>query len=394
MAESEFQVTHVTADTDRHRSYRLRYKVFVEEQAKSVAAADHERKIIKDELDDLAEHFAVFHKGEMVASMRILYGAEKLTPFVANSYSIDRFSHIPADRLSFCGRLFVLPAYRNSAALFLLVQHAYRASRERGTQIDVICCRPNLVRLYEQLGYRRYRPHFEDHAGQGFLIPLVLILDDLEYLKTVRSPLYLSARKLPSDPSLAQWFKQAFPDYRSFVSPITVGADRFMEIMSGKINDSEVGMLRGMTEAERQALYASTTHLEIAAGTKLIRKGDGGKELFLILDGVAEARLPNTGGEVVLATHGRGDITGEMSLLTGRPRSADVVATTGLEVICFDDDGLRKLMKGQPAVAAKLLHNLSRILAERLEITSSQLATAIRSNEVQASGFTAGPTAA
>jgi CRP-like cAMP-binding protein len=248
-------------------------------------------------------------------------------------------------------------------------------SRERGTRVDFIFCNPHLVRMYEQLGYRRYRPYFEDH-NLGFQIPLVLIVGDSVHLKSVRSPLYLVGRKLSSDAGLADWFEQTFPEYRSFVSPHAVGAERFMEIMSDKVSQRDVGLMCGLDEAERNSLIAATTHLELPAGTKLIRKGDLGKELYLILDGVAEVRAPGEDGGVLLATLGRGNLFGDMSLLTSRPRSADVIAQTELEVIFFDDDTLNKLVKTQPTLAAKLLHNLCRTLAERLEATSTQLASA------------------
>jgi CRP-like cAMP-binding protein/predicted GNAT family N-acyltransferase len=374
MSDTDFQVSCVTADADRERLYRLRYDIFTKEQSKYVGIADHGRKMLMDGLDPVAEHFAVSRQSEPVASLRILYGADKATPAMVRNLSLDKFGHLEPDEVSFCGRLFVLPAYRGSTALFHLIQHCYRASRERGTRIDFIFCNPHLVRMYEQLGYRRYRPYFED-PNLGFQIPLVLIVGDTDHFKAVRSPLQMTARKLPSDAALAHWFKQTFPEYRSFVSPLTVGAGRFMEIMSGKIS-GDVGLMSGLDEAERNLLVAATTHLEVAAGTKLIRKGDLGKELYLILEGVAEVRASREDGDLLLATLGRGDVFGEMSLLTTRPRSAEVIAQTGLEVIFFDDDTLNKLMKVQPALAAKLLHNLCRTLAERLETTSGQLALA------------------
>lgn len=378
MSDSGFQVSCVTGDAERERLYRQRYDIFIEEQSKFGAIADHQRKLLVDALDPVAEHFAVFRHGEPVASLRIVYGADKVPPALRRNLSLDRFGHLMPDQFAFCGRLFVLPDYRRSVALFLLVQHCYRVSRDRGVRADFIFCNPHLVRMYEQLGYRRYRPHFEDsdHLDLGFQIPLVLLLGDIDHLKTVRSPLYMSARKLPADRGLSDWFEQTFPEYRSVVSPVIVGADRFMEIMSGKISQGDVGLMAGLDDAERNALVAATTHLEIPAGTKLIRKGDFGKELYLILEGVAEVRAPREEGSLLLATLGRGDVVGEMAPLTSRPRSADVVAQTDLEVVFFDDDDIARLVKGQPALAAKLLHNLCRILAERLETTSTQLASA------------------
>jgi len=69
---------------------------------------------------------------------------------------------------------------------------------------------------------------------------------------------------------------------------------------------------------------------------------------------------------------GRGNVFGEMSVITARPRSADVVAQTPLEVAFIDRSSLMKLMKGQPAIACKLLFNLCRLMAERTQSREGQ----------------------
>jgi len=351
--------------------YRLRYDIFTKDQSKFVAVADHDQKTLVDSLDAVSEHFAVRRRGEFVASLRMLYGADRMSQEMARNLALAQFAHIDPGKISFTGRLFVLSAYRRSRALFLLLQHCYRIARERDTKLDFIFCNPHLVSMYEQLGYRRYGDCFED-PNLGFQVPLILIVEDVAHLEAIRSPFLSEAGKYPSDSRLADWFKTTFPEYDHFVSPISVGADRFMELMSDKLNDADVGLLRGMDQDERESLIAATRHLEVGAGTRVIRKGDFGKELYLILDGVAEARLPQKRDSLVLATFGRGDIFGDMALVSARPRSADVVAQTPLEVMYFDDDNLNRLVKMQPALAAKLLYNLSRILAQRLENTSHQ----------------------
>src|SRR5262249_6196825 len=158
------------------------------------------------------------------------------------------------------------------------------------------------------------------------------------HFKAIGSPFSMLAENLPSDPDLSAWVKATFSEWCALVSPISVGAERFVEILSGKINAYRVGVLHALKDSEHATLLATMTHLEIAAGTKLSRKGDWGKELSLIIEGVAEVRMPRGDSSLLLATLGRGDIFGEMSFVSTRPRSADVIAHTPLEVIYFDDD--------------------------------------------------------
>ncbi len=104
-----------------------------------------------------------------------------------------------------------------------------------------------------------------------------------------------------------------------------------------------------------------------------MRQGQWGEALFVILQGVAEVRRRGENGQVrILGTMGRGDVFGEMSVITGRLRSADVVSQSTLDVASIDRSSLRKLMKGQPAIASKLLFNLCRLGSERIQAREAQ----------------------
>jgi tRNA A-37 threonylcarbamoyl transferase component Bud32 len=65
-----------------------------------------------------------------------------------------------------------------------------------------------------------------------------------------------------------------------------------------------------------------------AAGDALIRQGDTGSEVFFVVDGSLDVRLRRRDGEQPLASVGPGAVLGEIALVTGAPRAADVVATT------------------------------------------------------------------
>jgi len=94
------------------------------------------------------------------------------------------------------------------------------------------------------------------------------------------------------------------------------------------------------------------------AGERVVREGDPGDELFVILEG--EARVER-GGNVV-ATFGPGEFFGEVAVLDGRPRSADVVAVTTLRCLTISRDMLRRALEDEPRAAWAMLQ----ILAGRL----------------------------
>jgi CRP-like cAMP-binding protein len=96
-----------------------------------------------------------------------------------------------------------------------------------------------------------------------------------------------------------------------------------------------------LDDAELDALAVSARRVEYDRAATLMREGDRNDSLLVIVDGtvnVSVAASPQT-----VATLGAGDIVGEMSLLTGVPRSATVTAVrpvVALEVTKADIEPL------------------------------------------------------
>jgi flavin reductase (DIM6/NTAB) family NADH-FMN oxidoreductase RutF len=91
------------------------------------------------------------------------------------------------------------------------------------------------------------------------------------------------------------------------------------------------------------------------SGEFVVREGDPGEELFVILDG--EARVERKGS--ALATFGVGEFFGEIAVFDGRPRSADVVAATDLKTIAISRDLIREVLIREPRAAWAMLETLA-----------------------------------
>ena len=103
--------------------------------------------------------------------------------------------------------------------------------------------------------------------------------------------------------------------------------------------------------------------IECRAGDRLLKKGGVARNLFVVLDGTLEVR----DGETPVAVFGPGDVFGEMAFLLERPRSKDVYAATDdVRVRSLSEATLRQLIKSDPAIAAQLLLNISKMLCFRL----------------------------
>lgn len=103
----------------------------------------------------------------------------------------------------------------------------------------------------------------------------------------------------------------------------------------------------GVPQEELVSLLTTAAPVRVPAGETIVREGERGDSLFLIASGTVRVSTRGEQDEdVPLAVLGPGDFFGEVSLLTGRPRTATVVALTETDLLRFDRtavDGLRRL---------------------------------------------------
>ena len=99
-----------------------------------------------------------------------------------------------------------------------------------------------------------------------------------------------------------------------------------------------------LSPAQRAALVEEATVREIPAGTRIVEHGDAASSAYFLLEGSATAGVPADDGYRGLSTMGPGDFFGEIAALTGRPRTADVVADADVTVLEVPADALRATM--------------------------------------------------
>jgi CRP-like cAMP-binding protein len=103
----------------------------------------------------------------------------------------------------------------------------------------------------------------------------------------------------------------------------------------------------------------SETEWAFDDGALLFRQGDPGTEMFLIQEGQILVTKKAGDREVPLATLGRGDVLGEMSLLEGLPRDGTARAVGPTRVLVIGQGGLLMRIRRDPTFALELLNRLS-----------------------------------
>lgn len=126
----------------------------------------------------------------------------------------------------------------------------------------------------------------------------------------------------------------------------------------------KVPLFAGCSRNELRAIAQLGTPFGAEEGAYLIREGKPGREFFLVLDGTASCRVRKK----EVKRFRTGGYFGELALLHGGIRTADVVAVTPMELVVFDAREFRSILMTTPTISVKMLANL----AERLESANLQ----------------------
>ncbi|MFA4830153.1 MAG: cyclic nucleotide-binding domain-containing protein, partial [Thermodesulfovibrionales bacterium] len=112
--------------------------------------------------------------------------------------------------------------------------------------------------------------------------------------------------------------------------------------------------LSSLPEDEARELVGSIKSQLFSPGQRIIEEGDSGDSIFLIKSGQADVVAHILGKEIELATLSVGDVFGEVAFLTGRPRTASVIAIDKLEIIEFDRFILEEMFEKYPDILKKI----------------------------------------
>lgn len=127
--------------------------------------------------------------------------------------------------------------------------------------------------------------------------------------------------------------------------------------------DVEIDLEAGAAAAPRPALFPDFSDdelvavmgglqlVEYKAGDLVVSQGEPGDSLFLVTTGTVKAWIRNREGRYVLVRRlGDGDFFGEISVLSGSPRTATVVAATACEMLELDRATLDEITSRHPRV--------------------------------------------
>lgn len=128
------------------------------------------------------------------------------------------------------------------------------------------------------------------------------------------------------------------------------------------INFNSIPLFRDLNRIERASLVPQLDREDHRIGDVVVRQGDHGDSLYIILSGtVTVSRIDENGERHHVAQLGPGECFGEVALLAGTPRTADVTAASDLSLLRLSRNSFENLLTSNPAVST----HLSVLLAKR-----------------------------
>ncbi len=115
----------------------------------------------------------------------------------------------------------------------------------------------------------------------------------------------------------------------------------------------QVAIFAGLSDGQRAELAGASQLTPYGAGETIVRQGEAGASMFVLARGEAVVRLEPSGTEVARFTE-PGAFFGEMSLLTGEPRTASVLAVSDCDVFEIAVEPFRRVVMSDPTVVDRV----------------------------------------
>lgn len=145
-------------------------------------------------------------------------------------------------------------------------------------------------------------------------------------------------------------------------------------------------IFKNLTEDEIRDIVSFLRLDKFSEGTTILKKGEPGNKLFIIISG--EVEVIGDGG-VRIAVLGKGEVFGEMSLLSGDPVAATVKVVRNAKVLYLNGEYFRKLLNKFPSLQIYLARLLARRLARTNIIRCEELTSGMigKLSEIPPSGL-------
>jgi hypothetical protein len=139
-----------------------------------------------------------------------------------------------------------------------------------------------------------------------------------------------------------------------------------------------VKILANMTDAQLSRFAQFMEVEQFPQWAVIVKQGDPGDSMYLILQGELRVRIMVLGKETILTTLGVGEFFGDISLFDHGPRSADVVANADSLLLKITATGFDELAKAAPELATPFLRAVGQTLSARIRADNKRYGDSVK----------------
>ncbi len=345
-----------------------------------------------DEDPEMDGHtLCAFDKRQLVGSIDVHLGVDaidedKLAHFrVGDTLDLS----LVIDEVVVLDEPMVHPEFREDPVDLELKEGAARFALRRGGRYVFSACEHTDLPVHESIGFKPTGwPGSLRMKSQ--LLPILLDLADLENLRRHDSPLLREATRIfggerapgpmpqpqpkpiggaRSAPSIR---KKRQVERESSPESVRESGDQELDhsavwrqifALRREARKANAGLLSTIEKSEIGQLLLGSHILQPKRGDKIIREGERGRQLFLVLTGALAVHSDG----MVVAVLTAGDVAGEIGFLLESERTSDVVAyDDDVRVLCINADHLDEIMSKDAELAAKVSVGIAKALCRKL----------------------------
>ncbi len=173
--DAELDVVLCRSEQQLSEAQRIRYEIYCEELGRVSPFADHDRRIIADDLDRDGHVLLALEKGTPIATLRMNMARSGPLGPLEELYGMEQSPHHPA-ATGVCTKFIVKKQYRLGQVSFRLMATAIELAQQCEIKHCFIDCIPSLLPFYASLGFAKAGPAFL-HRENGRSIPLMLDIE-------------------------------------------------------------------------------------------------------------------------------------------------------------------------------------------------------------------------
>ncbi len=187
---------------------------------------------------------------------------------------------------------------------------------------------------------KEYRKVASSYADQGFIVRAIAIYKKMLKVNPGWKEIESLLENLSERLAISSEVPPTVPPPAPAEKPPAVGS---LEL--------ETKLFKDLSREEFRQLVTNLTLRHYDEETIVVKEGDAGASLFIVVQGQVRVftRDPKQ-REVTLATLSEGEFFGEISLLTGKPRTATIITNTSSDLLELTKDDFEKTVKKYPRV--------------------------------------------